>query len=584
MFSTYDGLGYPDEHFTWCMENGLDAHAITEHGNMNSYPHAVLWVEDWNKKHPEKPFLYIPGVEMYFHPDLEKWKHDKEIADADRAIANAEKKSKVKAKRPDDEEDDEEELEMKNALTIENESESKSNKRFNPVNRRHHLVLLPKTQGGLLKIFSAVSSGYLDGFYRFPRIDARVLRDVTSTGEVIVSSACVSGLLAYNVFQEFKDVEFDALDQSMLDDPAVLDRCVNAVGAGYDLIAGCMKDRNDFYLELQFNRLGAQNLVNRSIIEFVRRRGITEQLTVTCDAHYYRPELWRDREIYKRLGFMNYETFSPDSLPKSRDELKCELYPKNAAQIWEEYERSKEGTSFYDDEEVCAAVERTYDIAHNVIGNIEPDRSPKFAVERLVPKGVNSFNHLVGLCKEGMIEHGFDKKQEYVDRLKVELGVIKVMKNADYFISYKKIIDLARRVTTVGCGRGSGGGSLVNYVLGITELDPLVWNLEFFRFLSTYRCLSPETRVLMSDLTTSALRDVKVGDRVIARDGSKREVINVVSSKRRGAYRIKVNGSTFTCSANHEWLVVGPDGLPMKKRASDLTVDDVLYTYHYDHC
>jgi len=129
----------------------------------------------------------------------------------------------------------------------------------------------------------------------------------------------------------------------------------------------------------------------------------------------------------------------------------------------------------------------------------------------------------------------------------------------------------------------SGGGSLVAYVLYITDLDPLKWDLPFARFLSVHRCLSPETRVLMSGGSTSALRDIRVGDSVIAQDGSSREVTHVVTMKHEKTYRVKVNGSTFTCSGNHEWLVVGLDGKPTKKRTSDLTIDDVMYTYHHEH-
>ena len=164
---------------------------------MSSYAHAQLWVENWNKTNKENPFKYIPGVEAYFHPDLAQWQRDKDLDDKakdDKKLAKklAEKQEKFQTKivAVVDSSDETEEIEMTNALTIENEDETKSTKHFNPINRRHHLVLLPKNQKGLQKIFAAVSKGFLNGFYRFPRIDtassARQQKEATSSCRVPV--------------------------------------------------------------------------------------------------------------------------------------------------------------------------------------------------------------------------------------------------------------------------------------------------------------------------------------------------------------------------------------------------------------
>jgi len=503
-FSPFDGLGYPDEHFTWCIENGLDAHAITEHGNMNSYAHAQLWVEKWNSP-DKKPFKYIPGVEAYFHPDLSQWQRDKDFADqaaSDKKVAaklaKSQEELQTKLIAHVDSDDETDDIEMSNALTIENEDETKSTKHFNPVNRRHHLVVLPKNQKGLLSIFAACSKAYLQGFYRFPRIDYNILREAGKDGNIVVSSACIGGFPAWSVFQELQKISFDSLNEKLLDDPILLEKCVRAIGNTYDMMTSAVGEGN-YFLELQFNKLPAQNLINRAIIEFARKTGTAKQLVVTADSHYHRPELWKERELYKKLGFMNYTSYNPESLPKSKDDLKCELYPKNASQMWDEYLKSKQGTSFYDDDLIADAIERTHDIAHHVIGEVPPDRSPKFPNKRLIPEGVSSFNHLITLCKEGMVKRGFDGKPEYIDRLREELGVIKTMKNADYFISYQKIMELARKVCLVGPARGSGGGSLVAYVLYITDLDPIYWDLPFARFLSVYRKGAPDIDTDLAD-------------------------------------------------------------------------------------
>ncbi len=472
---------------------------------MNSLAHAVLWSEKYNAENKNKPFKMICGVEAYFHPDLSQWQNDKlldEQAKVDKKAAKklAKKQEELQTKliAVVDKNDETEDIEMSNALTVEDEEESKSTKHFNPVNRRHHLVLLPKNPRGLQKIFGLVSQSYLKGFYRFPRMDAFMLKEACKDGDIVASSACIAGMPAWSVFQELQKIKFDELDQSLLNDKVFLEKCITAVGNTYELMTDTI-GRKNYFMELQFNRLPAQNLVNRAIIEFARRNGVTDQLVVTCDAHYPNPDLWKERELYKKLGFMNYKEINPDSLPKSKADLKCELYPKNALQVWEEYQKSKVGTSFYDDNIICDAIERTHDIAHQVIGDLPPDRSPKFPTERLIPKDVTSFNHLVSLCRDGMVKRGLQAKQEYIDRLKEELGVIKLMKNADYFISYQKIMELARKVCLCGPGRGSGGGSLVAYVLYITDMDPIFWDLPFARFLSVYRKGAPDIDTDLAD-------------------------------------------------------------------------------------
>jgi DNA polymerase III alpha subunit len=529
-FSPFDGLGYPSDHFEFCIQNGLDAHAITEHGQMNSYAHAQLWVEEYNKKN-DKKFKYLPGVEAYFHPDLEQWALDKQLADDARVDKKAQKKLReqqeklqTKIVETTDSSDDTESIEMTNALTIENENETKGSKHFNPVNRRHHLVILPKTSRALQKLFGLVSKSYLRGFYRFPRIDSRMLREASqeACGELLVSSACLGGTVMYTVFQVLQELKLDKIDHTLLDDPSVLSRVMSALDNDYDRMTSCV-GRENYYLELQFNKLPAQNLLNRSIIEFAKRHSLEDKLVVTCDAHYYNPDVWKERELYKRLGFMNYQEYSPDNLPKSKEDLKCELFPKNAEQIWHAYLTSKQDTSFYDDQLVCDAIERTHDIAHQVIDDVSPDRSPKYAYKKLVPNDTKSFNYLVKLCKQAMKKKGLVDKEEYVARLKEELDVIKKMGNADYFISYAKIISLAREVALLGPARG---------------------------------CFVPESKVLTSQDELVEIQQIQLGDFVKDAFGVSQKVLATFS------YEIEEdilelefeNGVKIRCTKDHRFL------------------------------
>ncbi len=504
-FSSYDGLGEPSEHFAFCMKNGLSAHAITNHGHFNSYAFAQLWMEDWNKNNKNNLFKFLPGIEAYFHPDLEQWQRDKATDDQSKVDAKIAKKlrsaneslqTKLLAKI--DADDETLVIETSNSLTIENEDESKSTTKFyNPVNRRHHLVLLAKNSAGLQELFHLTSRSFLEGFYRFPRVDLKMIKETLTKGNVVASGACVAGLVSWNVFRCLQTKKFDELVPSLLDDKTVLDECVSAVGDAYEMMTDIF-GKDDYYLEMQFNKLGAQDITNRAILEFAKRNGTTDKIIVTCDAHYYKPDVWREREIYKKLGYMNYTTFSPDALPKSVEDLKCELYPKNASQMWDEYLVSKKRCNFYEDDIVRSAIERTHDIAFNIIGDVKPDRSIKLP-KKLVPSGTEPINYLMKLSIKGLKKRGLVDKQEYVDRLKYELDIIDKMNMPEYFITLARILDLARDVVFLGCGRGSGAGSLVNYVLYITELDPIKWNLPFERFMNLARIGIPDIDTDVSD-------------------------------------------------------------------------------------
>src|SRR3990167_734213 len=505
--STFDGLGTPAQHIEFVLENGMDAWAETNHGHMNGFAESYLFVKKLKTKGVN--FKFIPGCELYVHPDLDQWRRDKETSDAAKQDARESKKLTKKQRedvltdivRTTDADDETLDVEMTNALTIENEEETKSNKSFNPTNRRHHLVVLPKTSAALKRIFRLVSRGYLEGFYRFPRVDMKMLKEAAGgEKDILISSACMGGELAYAVFSQLRHVPFDALGPNVLDDPAILSRVLADVETTFDRYADAVGPKN-VLIELQFNKFGAQDLVNRALLELAKKNGMTDQLVVTADSHYPRPELWKHREMYKKLGWMNYSSYGPESLPKSVEDLKCELYPKNAGQVWDEYERSKErspGTYAGADQLVFDAIERTHSIAHDVIGDITLDTTYSYP-SSTVPKGMTPFKRLCELCKEGMVKRGLSDRPEYLERMKHELVVIKELDNAAYFVTLALAMDLARGTCLVGCARGSSGGSLVAYAIGITYLDPIKYECRFDRFMSRTRVGAPDIDVDVGD-------------------------------------------------------------------------------------
>jgi hypothetical protein len=89
-------------------------------------------------------------------------------------------------------------------------------------------------------------------------------------------------------------------------------------------------------------------------------------------------------------------------IPKDVESLKCELFPKNATQMWDSYKRYCEGYDFYDDEIVSSAIENTWHIAHDVIGNISLSSKMKLP-NFVVPKGMTAFQALIEECKLGMV-------------------------------------------------------------------------------------------------------------------------------------------------------------------------------------
>ena len=282
-FSTFDGLGYPQEHIDFVIENGMDSWCLTNHGHMNSFAHAFLHAEKINKRGGK--FKFVPGCEMYVHPDLDIWNLDYEMA---KAAKKGDKESIAKLKEQREKirtplfakvDGDDETVELstdEGNLTIENEEESKSAKFYDPVKRRHHLVVLPKTSIGLQRLFHLVSRGYLEGFYRFPRIDYKMLREAAEGDHLMISSACLGGPLSYEVFKHLQEVEFDNLSYKLLNDPSIMKKVQEGISNSFDAMAYAVGTKN-VKLELQFNKLPAQHLVNRAIMKFADDHNLNEQ-------------------------------------------------------------------------------------------------------------------------------------------------------------------------------------------------------------------------------------------------------------------------------------------------------------------
>lgn len=470
-FSTNDGLGYPSEHIDFVLSDpqGMDAWTLTDHGNGNGLAHAYSHFKKLKKLGRKYRQLY--GVEFYFVPSLKEWKKDynksKLDSENEQTLSILNEVSEINSLTNDSEEES-------GGLILENEEESKqqTEKEIPEWKRRYHLVVIAKNRIGINNLFTLVKKSYRDGFFRYPRIDFELLKQ-HSEG-LIVSTACIGGLLAGKIIggnaKNLSNVEI------LNNLSNYTDKFVDAVGL------------ENFFLELQFNKLEKQHLVNKFLLEHSKNTGI--KLVTTADSHYPDPKKWLARELYKKMGWMGQKDQTLD-LPKFED-LKCELYPKNAIQIWDEYQKYYDQYDFYNgtEEIVKDSIQRTHDIAWGLCEDTWIDQKVKLPNFNTPKK--SEFNLLEEICWDELKNHNLHNKEIYVNRLKEELGDIEYLKNSSYFLTMYKVFNDSKDKTLLGPGRGSGCGSLVNYLLGITQIDPIPYGLLWNRFLGRHKTSWPD--------------------------------------------------------------------------------------------
>jgi DNA polymerase-3 subunit alpha len=487
-FSTGDGFGMPADHIDYVLKNGMDAWTLTDHGNGNGLAHAYAHSQKMSKKGYKYRQLY--GVEFYFVPSLTDWRYQYENRHALKAAAsNIISETEVEEVAKIVDEDGEEEV----GLVLEDEEATKRvDTDASEWKRRYHLVILAKSQKGLQNLFTLVKKSYKDGFYRFPRIDFAMLKQ-HSEG-LVVSTACMGGYLANMALRGEALKRPHAEIQRDIQNG--IDRFVDCVGV------------DNFLLELQFNKLEGQHTINKHLMEAHDRTGV--RLVAAADSHYPSPDKWEGRELYKKLSRLKTWAKGQDTpdmyvLPKFED-LKCELYPKNATQMWDEFLVHRDQYDFYQGREqlIADAIERSHEIAWDACDGSWIDTSGK--LPNFSRPDRTAFGQLADLTKEGLIREGFDKDPVYVARAKRELGDIKLKGFENYFLTLHRVMQVSGQRVLFGAGRGSGAGSIVNYLTGITDIDPLKYNLLWERFVNIGRASFPDIDTDVSN------RDVLIED------------------------------------------------------------------------
>ncbi|RHG29054.1 DNA polymerase III subunit alpha [Roseburia intestinalis] len=313
--------------------------------------------------------------------------------------------------------------------------------------RYYHLVLLAENNQGYQNLMKIVSKGFVEGYYYKPRVDMEVLE--TYHEGIIALSACLAGevqrYLVRGLYEEAKET-----------------------ACKYEKCFG----KGNFFLELQDHGIPDQKTVNAGLMRMSEETGI--ELVATNDVHYTYAEDAEPHDILlclqtgKKLSDENRMRYEGGQyFVKSEEEMRA-LFPY-AAQ----------------------AIDNTQKIADRCNVEIE------FGVTKLphfdVPDGYDSWTYLNKLCHEGLVRRYPDKHEELLPKLDYELSVIQKMGYVDYFLIVWDFINYARtHGIPVGPGRGSAAGSLVSYTTGITNIDPIRYNLLFERFLNPERVTMPD--------------------------------------------------------------------------------------------
>ncbi len=316
--------------------------------------------------------------------------------------------------------------------------------------RYYHLVLLAENNEGYANLMKIVSKGFVDGYYYKPRVDKELLREYHEG--IIALSACLAGevqrYLSRGLYEEAKEKALE-----------------------YQDIFG----KGNYFLELQDHGIPEQALVNQRLLQMSEELGI--ELAATNDVHYTYAEDEKAHDILlciqtaKKLSDENRLRYEGGQYYVKSPQEMAELFP---------YARQ--------------AVENTQRIADRCHVEIE------FGVIKLpkydVPDGMTSWEYLNKLCYEGLEQRYGARAGENEERLRYELDTIQNMGYVDYFLIVWDFIKYAKdNGIPVGPGRGSAAGSIVSYCLGITDIDPLRYQLLFERFLNPERVSMPDIDV-----------------------------------------------------------------------------------------
>ncbi len=321
---------------------------------------------------------------------------------------------------------------------------------------RYHLILLVKNETGYKNLVKLLTKAHLEGFYYRPRIDEETLTQYSQG--LIGLSACLQGKIPQLILaKKIKEATELALK--------------------YEGIFG----KGNFYLELQNHpHSEEQKKVNTAIISIAKKTGLP--LVATNDIHYLKPE---DADAQDILMLINTgaDAKDPERLTMKTDDFSMRPPEK----MIEDFKATPEAIA--NTQKIVEACQFQFELGKTKL--------PQFTV----PSGETPEEYIEKLCQQGLVKrYGLNPSPEVLDRLKYELSVVKKTGFTSYFLIVQDFVNWAKENRiVVGPGRGSVGGSLVAYLLNITNIDPLKYNLLFERFLNPERISMPDIDMDFTD-------------------------------------------------------------------------------------
>ncbi len=404
-----------------------------------------------------------------------------------------------------------------------------------------HLILLAKNNVGYYNLCRLNSIAFVEGFYYKPRIDFETLTKYSEG--LICLSACIAGQLPRLLLMDRPDEARELALQ-------------------YKALFG-----EDYYIEIQRHGIEEEDAVMPQLIALARELGI--KIVVTNDVHYLNKE---DAELQDVMLCVQMGKYLDDT-----DRMKFhgeEFYLKDYDEMAMLFPNLPE------------AMETTLEIADKC--NVD------FGKEKLLPlytppDGMSSPDYLWLLVQKGLEKKYPDPTKEILDRIDYEYGVICSMGFVDYYLIVWDFINYAKQNgIPVGPGRGSGAGSVIAYLIGITEVEPFRFNLMFERFLNPQRKSMPDF-----DVDFCMDRRGEVIDYVHRKYGNDNvcQIVTFGTMAAKNAIRDVARVMRFPISESNRLAKMVPDNfkytlrhllglVPYKKEADAYVSDELIRAYH----
>lgn len=437
LYSMLDGVASPLQYAEECHRRKYKAMAITEHGHMASVPEAYAAFKQYGIK-------YIPGCEIYYN-DFEPKRQEL----------------------------------LANGVNVRSQEWRKNNQELaNRIIRNRHLTVLCKNKTGFENLLKLTTQAYETGLFgvsikQYNRIWFEKLCEYKEG--LIILSGCLNGPVSH----ELRHKSVTDRDGNVIREITKRERLERAIEniAKFKAAFG-----DDYYMELQMPGVEGDLFVFQTSIMLADHFKI--KTVLANDSHYMER---KDFNIQKIMMAIAQDTTvdSPDLFHTNSDEQ----YFKARPELWDRYSTNEysKGYARSDFEKMC---DHTLEIADKC-QKIEFDTDPK------IPTISNADDELRRLVAMRLMELGLNKITDryfidgrdvtYVEQAKIELNRFIEKGFASYFLITRNIIEHGKAQGWPFTARGSAGGSLICYLLGISSVDPLAWGLSFDRFLAPSR-------------------------------------------------------------------------------------------------